>query len=61
MVRIIPKGGIGIEKLADYLALKGVAAVGGSWMAAPDLLKAGKLAEATRLASEAVAVVNAMG
>lgn len=57
MVRFIPTGGIGIDKLPDYLAFKAVVAVGGSWMVAPDLLKAGNFAEVTRLAAEAVALV----
>jgi 2-dehydro-3-deoxyphosphogluconate aldolase/(4S)-4-hydroxy-2-oxoglutarate aldolase len=59
MVRFIPTGGINLEKLGDYLAFKAVVAVGGSWMVAPELLKARDFAEVTRLTSEAVALVKA--
>ena len=58
MMRFIPTGGINLEKLPEYLAFKSVVAVGGSWMVAPDLLKAGNFAEVTRLATEAVAVAK---
>ncbi|HXB53178.1 MAG TPA: bifunctional 4-hydroxy-2-oxoglutarate aldolase/2-dehydro-3-deoxy-phosphogluconate aldolase [Vicinamibacteria bacterium] len=58
MVRFIPTGGIGPEKLLDYLAVKTVLAVGGSWMVAAKLLEAGNLAEVTRLAGEATARVR---
>jgi 2-dehydro-3-deoxyphosphogluconate aldolase/(4S)-4-hydroxy-2-oxoglutarate aldolase len=58
MVRFIPTGGIGPEKLLDYLALKAVLAVGGSWMVAAKLLEGGDLAEVTRLAAEATALVR---
>ena len=58
MVRFVPTGGINLEKLGDYLAFKAVVAVGGSWMVAPELLKARNFAEVTRLAAEAVALVK---
>lgn len=58
MMRFIPTGSINLEKLPDYLAFKPVVAVGGSWMVAPELIKAGNFAEITRLAAEAVAVVK---
>lgn len=44
MMRFIPTGSITLEKLPDYLAFKPVVAVGGSWMVAPDLIKAGNFA-----------------
>jgi 2-dehydro-3-deoxyphosphogluconate aldolase / (4S)-4-hydroxy-2-oxoglutarate aldolase len=59
MVRFIPTGSITLEKLPDYLAFKAVVAVGGSWMVAAELLKAGNFAEVTRLAAEAVALAKA--
>ncbi len=59
MMRFIPTGSINLEKLPDYLAFKPVVAVGGSWMVAPELIKAKNFAEITRLAAEAVAVVQA--
>jgi 2-dehydro-3-deoxyphosphogluconate aldolase/(4S)-4-hydroxy-2-oxoglutarate aldolase len=58
MVRFIPTGGIGPDKLADYLAFKPVLAVGGSWMVAAKLLEAGNLAEVTRLAAQATSVAR---
>lgn len=58
MVRFIPTGGISLAQLGDYLAFKAVLAVGGSFMVAPELLKAGNFAEVTRLSAEAVAKVG---
>lgn len=59
MMRFIPTGGIDLAKLPDYLAFKAVVAVGGSFMVAPDLLKAGNWAEVTRLSAQAVALTKA--
>lgn len=58
MMRFIPTGGISLAQLPDYLAFKSVLAVGGSYMVAPELLKAGNWAEVTRLSAAAVAVVK---
>lgn len=58
MVRFIPTGGITAARLGDYLALKSVLAVGGSWMVAPDLLAERRFDEVRRLAAEAVAFVH---
>lgn len=44
-VRFIPTGGITAASAPGYLAHPSVAAVGGSWMVAPDLLAAGDWAE----------------
>ena len=57
MIRFIPTGGIGSDKLAEYLAFKAVVAVGGSWMVAPELVKTRNFTEVTRLAAQAVAMV----
>jgi 2-dehydro-3-deoxyphosphogluconate aldolase / (4S)-4-hydroxy-2-oxoglutarate aldolase len=56
-VRFIPTGGVTTANLADYLAIPAVLAVGGTWMVAPDLLKAGKWDEVTKRTAEAVAAV----
>lgn len=56
-VRFIPTGGVGPHNLADYLTLPTVAAVGGSWMVPPDLVRAGAVDELTDRAAEAVALV----
>ncbi|ALP40348.1 bifunctional 4-hydroxy-2-oxoglutarate aldolase/2-dehydro-3-deoxy-phosphogluconate aldolase [Aeromonas schubertii] len=57
-VRFCPTGGIGPKNVADYLALKSVATVGGSWMLPADTVKAGDWGEVTRLSREAVALVS---
>ena len=59
MVRFIPTGGITAGRLAQYLELKSVLAVGGSWMVAPDLLAAGRFDEVRRLAAEAMDIAQA--
>jgi 2-dehydro-3-deoxyphosphogluconate aldolase/(4S)-4-hydroxy-2-oxoglutarate aldolase len=53
-VRWIPTGGVNATNAASYLALPSVAAVGGSWMVAPDLIAARDFLTVTRLAREAV-------
>jgi 2-dehydro-3-deoxyphosphogluconate aldolase/(4S)-4-hydroxy-2-oxoglutarate aldolase len=53
-VRFVPTGGISAANAASYLELPSVAAVGGSWMVAPDLLAARDYAAITQLAREAV-------
>lgn len=52
-VTFCPTGGVNPKNAPDYLALKNVACVGGSWMAPVDLVDAGDWAEITRRASEA--------
>lgn len=59
MMKFIPTGGITAASLAGYLAHPAVLAVGGSWMVAPGLIRAGNYAEITRLAAEAVALAAA--
>ncbi|GIE30484.1 ketohydroxyglutarate aldolase [Actinoplanes italicus] len=46
-VRFVPTGGITERSAPAYLAHPAVAAVGGSWMVAPDLLAAGRWDEVT--------------
>jgi len=52
-VRFVPTGGVSAANAASYLALPSVAAVGGSWMVAPELVAARDFAAVTRLAREA--------
>lgn len=47
-VRFIPTGGITADTLPDYLAIPSVIAVGGTWLAPPDLIAAGNWPEITR-------------
>ena len=56
-VRFVPTGGISAANAASYLALSSVAAVGGSWMVAPELVAARDFAAVARLAREAASVV----
>lgn len=57
-VTFCPTGGINPKNAADYLALKNVACVGGSWMAPADLVDAEDWDEIKRRAAEAAAINN---
>ncbi|OYN86520.1 bifunctional 4-hydroxy-2-oxoglutarate aldolase/2-dehydro-3-deoxy-phosphogluconate aldolase [Parenemella sanctibonifatiensis] len=57
-LEFVPTGGVGLNNLADYLALPQVPAVGGSWMVPGDLVAAGAWEQITALASDAVAAVS---
>jgi len=54
-VTFCPTGGIGPNNYNDYLALKNVKCVGGSWLAPDDAIESGDWARITQLAKEAVA------
>jgi 2-dehydro-3-deoxyphosphogluconate aldolase/(4S)-4-hydroxy-2-oxoglutarate aldolase len=54
MARFIPTGGINETNVAEYLAHPSVFAVGGSWMATPELLREERFDEITRLSRVAV-------
>lgn len=55
-VSFMPTGGIGPDNLADYLSLPAVHAIGGSWIAGPQLLRAG---DYPRIQAEAEAAARA--
>jgi 2-dehydro-3-deoxyphosphogluconate aldolase / (4S)-4-hydroxy-2-oxoglutarate aldolase len=55
-VRWIPTGGVSAANAASYLTLPSVAAVGGSWMVAPELIGARDFAAVTHLTREAVSL-----
>lgn len=57
-VTFCPTGGVNPKNAADYLALKNVACVGGSWMAPADLVDACNWDEISRLAKEAANINN---
>ena len=57
-VKFIPTGGVNSANAGEYLALPVVAAIGGSWMVDPALVRAGKWAEITRLTCEALAAAS---
>ena len=58
-VKFIPLGGVSASTMRDYLDAPGVAAVGGSWIADRNLIKAGDWSGITALAKKAVGI--AMG
>ena len=58
MVRYVPTGGITAGDVAGYLALPSVVAVGGTWLAAGDLVAAGAWETIRGLAAEAAAIVG---
>jgi len=53
-VRFVPSGGIDASNVHAYLGHPAVAAVGGSWMAPPRLVRCGEFAQIIRLTAEAV-------
>lgn len=55
-VRFVPTGGITVETAPTYLAHGAVAAVGGSWMVASDLLAAGRWDEVAARCAATVAL-----
>ncbi len=57
-VSFIPTGGVSPANLDAYLACKGVAAVGGTWLAKKEDLAGGKWAEIQRRCAEAVETVR---
>jgi 2-dehydro-3-deoxyphosphogluconate aldolase/(4S)-4-hydroxy-2-oxoglutarate aldolase len=60
-VTFCPTGGISAANYRDYLALKNVACVGGSWIVAADLIAAQNWDAITELAVETVAAVREKG
>jgi 2-dehydro-3-deoxyphosphogluconate aldolase/(4S)-4-hydroxy-2-oxoglutarate aldolase len=58
-VRFCPTGGITPGNYRDYLALKSVLCIGGSWLVPADALEQGDYARITELAREAVAGAKA--
>ena len=57
MVRYVPTGGITATDVAGYLALPSVVAVGGTWLAAGDVIATGAWETIRGLAAQAAAVV----
>ncbi len=59
-VAFVPTGGINAKNLSDYLKLKNVVAVGGSWMAKAEDIDSGRFDEIERLTKEAVEIVKGL-
>ena len=60
-VRFMPTGGVTTDNVKNYLALKEVTAVGGTWLGKADLIAAGewdKISDTVRAASEMVKALN---
>lgn len=57
-VHFCPTGGISLKIAPDYLGLKNILCVGGSWVAPKDALAKGDWAAVTRLAAEAAALAR---
>lgn len=59
-LQFCPTGGVGLNNLADYLALKQVICVGGSWLVPTDAVANRDWARVTQLAKEASERVKAL-
>ena len=59
-LQFCPTGGVGLNNLADYLALKQVICVGGSWLVPADAVANRDWARVTQLAKEASERVKAL-
>ncbi|HEY1661313.1 MAG TPA: bifunctional 4-hydroxy-2-oxoglutarate aldolase/2-dehydro-3-deoxy-phosphogluconate aldolase [Verrucomicrobiae bacterium] len=57
-VQFVPTGGITAANLADYLAIKQVAAIGGSWMADRKLVAEKSWDKITALTAEAMKIIS---
>ncbi len=57
-IRFCPTGGIGLGNAADYLSLPNVLCVGGSWIAPPEMLRAGDWDAIADLAREAATLAR---
>ena len=57
-IKFIPMGGISLNNMNDYLQLKNVIAVGGSWLATNEFIKAGQFDKITESVKEALFKIN---
>jgi 2-dehydro-3-deoxyphosphogluconate aldolase / (4S)-4-hydroxy-2-oxoglutarate aldolase len=57
-VKFVPTGGINAGNLPDYLALKNVLAIGGSWIVKSDLITGGSFEKIRRLVEGAVDIAG---
>ncbi len=57
-VRFVPTGGVKLANMADYLSLKNVAAIGGSWIVPAGAVADGDFGTVSTLTAEAVARVK---
>lgn len=59
-VSFVPTGGVGVDNLHEYLNLKCIAAVGGSWMVPRNLVTAGDFDAVRVLVAEAVELATSL-
>jgi 2-dehydro-3-deoxyphosphogluconate aldolase / (4S)-4-hydroxy-2-oxoglutarate aldolase len=59
-LRFIPTGGVSFENMAEWLRMKSVAAIGGTWIARAEDIRDGRFAEITRKARAAVDKAKAL-
>jgi 2-dehydro-3-deoxyphosphogluconate aldolase/(4S)-4-hydroxy-2-oxoglutarate aldolase len=59
-LRFVPTGGVNLDNMSEWLALKDVAAVGGTWIAKPEDIAEGRFAEIARRARAAVDKAKAL-
>lgn len=57
-IKFCPTGGINVNNVQSYLALKNVACCGGSWLVSDDIIKNKDWDKITQLAKEAVALAK---
>lgn len=58
-LKFIPLGGLNAKNMASFLSDPNIAALGGSWLAPRDLIKAGAWNQITELAAEAAGIIKA--
>ena len=59
-IKFMPLGGLNLSNMAAYLADPKIAALGGSWLAPGNLIKAGSWKEITELAAQAVTTIKSV-
>ena len=59
-LRFVPLGGLNADNMASYLTDPLISALGGSWLAPRDVIKAGKWDVIASLASEAVQIIQSV-
>ena len=57
-IQFIPMGGVSINNITDYLSLKNVIAVGGSWLATAELIAARQFGKITVQVRDALSKIK---
>ncbi len=57
-IMFIPMGGVSLSNMNEYLQLKNVIAVGGSWLTKAEFIKAGQFEKITESVKEALLKMN---